>query len=615
MLKSSLASAPVEFAVQLPRELRVALIACAVTLVLGTAIASVFTIDFIHTMIGPQFVGLADYLFRTQDRLWLMLVALLLLCFALLPVPIAATRLQSIILRKPRITVIALVLAVLIIGVAGADLVFQGYHLSRDEVLAEFDALVFRSGRFVAPIAAPWQPFASALEPYYMLPLPNDVGAISTYLPVNAGFRALVGLIADDVWTNPLLAVCAVLATFGVARRLWPTRLDAAFISALLVATSSQVLILSMTSYAMTAHLALNMIWLWFFLRNDKIGHGAAIATGFFACGLHQLLFHPLFVLPFILRLWQSKRHSLALVYVASYAAIALFWVDYWNLVLTAQGVAPQNLNNTGLAFFIVRAFVFANNLQWAGLDLTLKNVLRLVAWQNPAIIPLALLAYPAIRTGSGIARELMIGLLLTLIVMFVLTPFQGHGWGYRYLHGLIGSAAILAGYGWVTLTNRITQNEVRACHTMFAAFSLFATLALLPAHALQAHDFVAPYAKASKAIQQSPADVVIVDSSRLFYAEDLVRNDPFLRNHPKVLDLSNLTEPNIVNLCTHYRVAIFDYDQAPAVGIRPNDQLTKVGDDKRATAREMLAQHACRIEQVVQAKQLRPLTAEHSSH
>jgi len=31
-------------------------------------------------------------------------------------------------------------------------------------------------------------------------------------------------------------------------------------------------LVMSMTSYAMTAHLALNLIWLWFFLRTTRLG-------------------------------------------------------------------------------------------------------------------------------------------------------------------------------------------------------------------------------------------------------------------------------------------------------------------------------------------------------
>jgi hypothetical protein len=118
------------------------------------------------------------------------------------------------------------------------------------------------------------------------------------------------------------LAALAVVTNFGVARRLWPTRLDAALISALLVATSSQVLVTSMASYAMTAHLTLNLIWLRMFLRDDKIGHGAAIAVGFLASGLHQLIFHPLFVAPFVVRLWASGRRPLALAYIVRYSVI-----------------------------------------------------------------------------------------------------------------------------------------------------------------------------------------------------------------------------------------------------------------------------------------------------
>ena len=43
------------------------------------------------------------------------------------------------------------------------------------------------------------------------------------------------------------------------------------------------------------------------------IGHAGAIAVGAVACGLHQIVFHPLFVAPFILHLWFHKRRALAL--------------------------------------------------------------------------------------------------------------------------------------------------------------------------------------------------------------------------------------------------------------------------------------------------------------
>jgi hypothetical protein len=586
-------------AVLLPRELRAVLVACAIAIVAGTILASLLQLDFIPTLFKPQFVWRTAYFFQTQDRLWLVALAALLLCVALPPLPTWSAQAISI---GTRTAIVVLALAVLVAGLIGTHTVFHGYHLTRDEFLAEFDAIIFRSGRFAAPIDATWRSFASALQPQFMLPVPPEVGFVSSYLPGNAAIRAVVGLIADDVWTSPLLATGAVLATFGVARRLWPNRRDAAFISALLVATSSQVLITSMTSYAMTAHLALNMIWLWLFLRDDKIGHGAALATGFLATGLHQVIFHPVFAAPFIVRLWESKRRALAAVYIAGYAAFCLFWIAYWKFALIFQGISPQGSDETGPVYFLARVLLLLDNFHWAGADLMLKNVLRFVAWQSPALIPLAALACPAIRRGTGIASELAAGLLLTVIAMFVLLPFQGHGWGYRYLHGLIGSTALLAGYGWVALSNSITQHERGACRTMLGICTLAAVLVLLPAHAMQARDFAMPYFRAARAIEQAPTDIVIVDKSRLLFAADLVRNEPFLKNRPKVLDLTYLTDSNIAELCAHYSISMFDYGQARAFGIMSSEHGTEFDDDVLSRARDMIARHGCHVVPVVRA-------------
>jgi hypothetical protein len=565
--------------------------------------ASIFNLAFVATDGQPQFIWLTAFLFRTQDLFWLAAIVLLLFCSAFLPVPAMSSRVEEFFGRRRHVTILGLAICVFLIGVIGTYVVFNGYQLARDEFLAQFDASIFRAGKSIAAIQPEWRPFATALAPRFMLPIARDAGFASTYLPVNAGLRAIMGLVADPNWTSPLLAACAILATFGVARRLWPSRSDAAFISVLLVATSSQVLIMAMTSYAMTAHLALNMLWLWMFLRNDKIGHGAAITTGFLASGLHQLIFHPLFAAPFIFRLWFSNRRPLALVYIFSYIFICLFWIEYWQIILDLQGLSPQVSDHAGPIYFAFRVFILLKNFQWAGADLVLKNVLRFVAWQSPALLPLAFLAYPAIRHGCGIARELLAGILLTLVAVFILLPYQGHGWGYRYLHGLIGSFALIGGYGWVTLLRRATLDEIKACKTMFATCSAVACFVLLPAHAKQAHDLVEPYARASRAIEQAKTDIVIVDESKLLFAEDLVRNDPFLRNHPIVLALTNLNDANIQYVCEHYHVETFDFGQATALGIMASDQATMFDDEARAKLRANLARRACGGDPVVRAE------------
>jgi hypothetical protein len=317
-----------------PWDLRAAASACSAAIAVGTAGAYAF-----NALWPPGgFAWFATFYFERQDAVWLVAIALLLCGIGLVRLPATRPPAVSAIFRYPRASLALVAVLVLICGFAGTDIVFHGYHLSRDENLAEFAADTFRSGSAVAPVRPEWQRFAYALEPRFMLPIAGGAAFAPTYLPINAGFRAVLGLVADPAWTSPVLAALAIVAVFGVARRLWPSRPDAALISAVLVATSSQVLVTSMTSYAMTAHLTLNLIWLWCFLRNDKIGHAATIGIGFLACGLHQWIFHPLFALPFVIKLWTARRRRLALTYIAGYAGICIFWIYYPQLLLDWHG-------------------------------------------------------------------------------------------------------------------------------------------------------------------------------------------------------------------------------------------------------------------------------------
>src|SRR6185503_4596412 len=99
----------------------------------------------------------------------------------------------------------------------------------------------------------------------------------------------------------------------------------------------------------MSAHLAFNLLWLWCFLRGDRRGDCGALVFGFVATGLHQLLFHPLFVAPFIARLWFSGERWRALVYMAAYSMIGLFWVSYWQIVLAGSGTGGDQASASGM--------------------------------------------------------------------------------------------------------------------------------------------------------------------------------------------------------------------------------------------------------------------------
>jgi hypothetical protein len=464
-------------------------------------------------------------------------------------------------------------LAALILAIAcgliwiGTHLVYQRFGLAMDEFMADFDAQIIASGRLLASITPDWRDYVPALQPVFRLELPGNAYWSSGYLPMNAAIRAIFVLLGAPALQGIVLAGMAIVSVFAIARRLWPDRPDAAVVATALLACSSQFLIAAMTPYAMTAHLALNMIWLWLFLRDTRSAHALAGAVAFVACGLHQIIFHPLFAAPFILSLVRARRWKLAAWYVAAYAAIGLFWVLYWAIVLRIVHAPMAQSADVGMGYFLER---IAGMLDFSlsGFFYMLLNLLRFLAWQSPIAIPLAFVGLIANRDRRGTIVDFAAGIALTLTAMLVLMPFQGHGWGYRYLHGFLGGLALMAAQGWIRVTDG-GEKTARTPGLALGASVLVSLLVVLPWQAYQVHAFVEPYVAASRAIARAKADIVIVDPAGIWYGQDLVRNDPLLRTRPKVLGLPWLDATHLAELCRRYDVAIFDRADARRLGMR----------------------------------------------
>lgn len=506
-------------------------------------------------LLGPS-DGLIPTLFRRQDLPLLQLGALVLLILAINTREWPAWSPPS-----SRLTVVALALAVLAVSAAGTWIVFADFPLTRDEILADFDAAIFSTGRLVGPIPAEWHPYAQALLPQIRLPAPVGAGWHSDYLPGNAALRAIGERLFGMEWTNPLLAALSVVAVYRIGRRLWPQAPGAALVAALLTATSAQVLTMAMTPFAMTAHLALNLVWLWCFLRGDWKGDAGALAAGFVATGLHQLIFHPLFVAPFIVHLLLRREHGRALVYLLGYAAIGLFWASWWQILAAATGGGGRAAAEGGVSGLAALALDLLGRIGPSAAVTMGFNLARFAAWQNLLLLPLALLAWPAIRSAEGIARPLAGGIALTFVAMLVLLPSQGFGWGYRYLHGHIGSLCLLAGYGWQSIA------EERRRGFVLVAASAATLLIMLPVQLKGAHDYTASRASAYALVARAPADVVVVVPFEDMY-DGLVRNLPDLGNRPKVMDMRDLTAAQLAGLCARYRVALFDITSGVGIGL-----------------------------------------------
>lgn len=464
-------------------------------------------------------------------------------------------------------------------ALAGQYAVFAGYPLSLDEFMAVFGAEIHRHGGLLAPVPPMWRPFAQALQPQLSYVTPTRDAWASAYLPVNAMLRGAAAAVGADRLVSALLAAVSVVAVYAVGRRIWPDRPGVALAAAVLLASSSQLLVTAMTPYAMTAHLAFNLVWLWLFLRGGRLGHAGALAVGFLACGLHQLLFHPLFAAPFVLQLWLERRWRAAMVYTVAYAGICLFWIDYWPIALTSLGPAAAHAAtapaggaiDTSLrsgAGFFAGVTVLLKAFSPAAFGLMSKNLLRFVLWQNPLVAPLLTLgAVGALRAG-GTVRYLMLGMILAVAAILCVLPYQGHGWGYRYLHGFLGSAALIAASGWVSAADRLSETGGRTAWLALWVTAAFSVVVLLPVRAWQAYGFAHPYVLADAAIRRTPVDLVVLDDNDAWFIADLIRNDPYLSNRPKVMYLGLVSDSQLRDLCARRSIAVFDRVAAGRFGI-----------------------------------------------
>lgn len=561
-------------------------------LVAGTAVALLAVLALLELELTPQY-PLARMLMRKQDAPVVVVIAAVLLWLAFRRVPAtvgqATARLAG---AVPGIVPVLIAFAALV-ALLGTRYVAAYTPVSHDEIMATFDAAIVASGRLMAPIPPEWRSLSWALEPVFRLPVPGDTAWVSTYLPGNAIIRGLLGRIFDGAVVNGILVLAALAALLGVARQLWPGRKDLHVVALGLVALSSQVLCMAMTPYAMTAHLALNLVWLWLHLRGTALSHGAAIAVGCLATGLHQLVFHPLFVAPFILQMMLERRWRLAAVYAASYAVIGILWILYWQLLLLAHGIPAQGSSAVGASFFVTRVWHMLADFSVSGLETMLQNLLRFGVWQHPLMIILLIPGLAAGWRAGGTFRSLSMGIGLTILAMLILLPYQDIGWGYRYLHGLIGSAALLATLAWKQLCETASPAERAAPWALLAATTV-AALALVAVHALQVHAYLSPYTRANAAIAARKTDAVVIETISIYHGIELVRNDPYLRNRPLIFDIGLLDETLIRELCSRMSVSIFDGTEAQTYGIVRVDPATHPAHARIRELRSALEAPAC---------------------
>ncbi len=487
---------------------------------------------------------------------------------------------------RPVRQVVAIALATLVLVGLGAFVLYHAADKTVAENAARFQAEVFRQGRPLSPLPGEWAEYAHAMHPGVVFR--DDASGLwgTVQGPAFAGLRAAFSLVGLGAASNAVFTALGVLLVAAIARRLWPDRIDAPIIAAALLATSPQFLMTGMTGSPWAAVLCLNLAWLWCFLRNDRAGHLLAALIGIAAVGLHQIHVHALFVLPFMLVMLRDRRWLLAAFYVTVYGAGHLAWLYWLDIAIAAtMGAGATPSSDIGLDAAIAAlsqiSFPGPTRLVVMGLDL-----LRLIGWLNLIVVPLIFMALRPWSRLPSVFRLLAAGVPIAIMAALLFAPDAFPGWGYLPVHGHLGSLVLLATLGWVRATTNRPQELTRAVGLCCAAMLLIA----LPLRAYQMERLAAATALSVRHIQAIDSDVVLVDQAGIWFGAELIRNDPFLRERPKVMGLQSLTPEQVEALCAAYSVAVVDYYDLAEFGMMRVDanrpgQYELTGSDRALRA------------------------------
>ena len=512
-------------------------------------------------------------MFATQDDRWLWVVVVAM--------P-AAWWLTS--LRQARtghelgfsqLLVISIAVLVTVIVAAGTQLVFRDFALSMDEFMLRYQSVILQRGYLVAPVDSEMLSIASAQRPGFLIVDAEHKYWAPGYRPGTAILHATFSRFGLDWLMNAFFCGASIILVAAIARKTLPNVPGATVWAAVFLASSPQFLLTGMTPYTMTAHLLASLLWLYLFLLDRPVTHVLAMLVGAMAIGLHQINVHLMFALPFLIHLLFWRRNwRLAACYSLIYATALggwIFWMDIaaWVHKLDAVEVTLDTGIGGGAEYLThvidsgMERFEWKNAAYWA------MNLSRFLAWQNAIAIPFFVLTIVSWRHLPVQLKLMAWSIVTTLAPYIALMPDQGHGWGYRYLHPVLGNMAILATFGLLCAASAMAD-RLRHLAVLFTALTI---LIALPLRANQANFVITPMEGAMKFVRSRDADTVLVDTSSIWYGNDLVRNDPFLRNRPLILAVGDLSDQHLTILCENGSINLVNEDNLSKFGIKGNYQ------------------------------------------
>jgi hypothetical protein len=484
----------------------------------------------------PQSYNFYPYTFATYEP-W-MLYATTAFFFALGFMPKANETTGGNWLRALSSKNLPLLVAVLVLGFAcvGRFAIAENFDLCIDEYLPEFQSRIFQHHDLVAEVPRNWIPYREALKlPYQIYHGTTREGYwASGFLPgfalLDFGFEQI-----DLGWAlDPLLAALAIVLLAVLARRAFPADANlAAGIAVLLLACSPQFLIMALTKFSWTAHLCGTLAWIWLCTHPDRRLFLLTPILGVFLIGLHQPHVHFLVAAPFVLRLLYTGQWRALLWFGLWYGPGALAWYEVMVLLRPSAFGHGGELANLGFPFLL-------------SLFITFCHAITFYAWATPLLVFLCGAALLNFRKQPALVQDSILAALITFFFYMGFPHFQGHGWGYRYLHPAYGCLALAGAAGAIGLYRKYPDFPLARA---LAASVLFSLAVQLPWRIHEVRAMVTPLARAWNFISTRPTDFVIVRGPEFWYACDLIRNDPWLQTRPLIFNEEYLAPGQEVRL------------------------------------------------------------------
>lgn len=402
-----------------------------------------------------------------------------------------------------------------------SQIVYQGHPLSMDEYSPWMQAHAFARGE----VAAHYPPdLLDSIVPrgfQGMFIAVDSVNghAISKYLPGLA--LAMTPFVwVDATWcVNPAFGALALIVIYRLVVDATSDRTAGGW-AVLAALASPQFTVNAISYYAMPGELALNLAFLWLLLRSDLKSAFFAGLVGGFSLIMHNPAPHGLIAVPCVLWLaWNSARWPRLLLVLAGYVptlAIGFAWS-----VLMSTMESPQSLTSAGSS-------VLSGLARFIASFLTIPDQYMLMArwyatwkawiWTCPGLLLLLFIPRPL-----GTSQRLLIaGLVLTYLFFLFVSFDQGHGWGYRYMHGAWGALPVVAGVWFATAAEPSRK---------FAASMVAAGLIATPIYMWQTRNTVVD-ALSWRPVPHGRGDwVVFVAQNTGRYRGDLVQNPPGQEN------------------------------------------------------------------------------------